>query len=233
MEEQRTGRRPYGDPVWPTPEEPEEEEGLPPSARVYGRPAPPSRVAVPAWARRAVLLAVAVVAGTALVAGLVAVVTTAVRAPDEPTAVADATAGVTYPLPRGWIRGAVPPVTGFTSVAALEDAALVMARPGGAGDSVAVLGPRAAAIALTDLYGRLLLHGDTVEVVDDRWLSVGGYTGHSRALRATYTDVVNRPSYLRVTLLTKDDRSVVVVGLAQPDEPGRRAEIDAVVNGLR
>ncbi|MEU9886536.1 hypothetical protein [Sphaerisporangium sp. NPDC051011] len=232
MEEQRTGRRPYGDPAW-APPEPEQEEGLPPSARVYGRPAPPSRVAVPAWARRAALLAVAVVAGTALVAGLVAVITSAVRSPEAPSAVADTTAGVTYPLPKGWTRGAIPPVTGFTSVAALPDTALVMARPGGAADSVAVLGPRQAAIGLADLYGRLLLRGDTMEVVDDRWMSVGAYTGHSRALRATYTDVVNRPSYLRVTLLTKDDKSVIVVGLAQPDDPGRRAEIDAVVNGLR
>ncbi|GII61659.1 hypothetical protein Skr01_17440 [Sphaerisporangium krabiense] len=229
MEEHRTGRRPYGDAVWPPPDE----EGLPPSARVYGRPAPPSRVAMPSWARRVAVPAVAVVLGTALVAGAVATAVTALGSPGAPPAVADAVAGVRYPLPGGWTPRMVPPVTGFTSVAGVDDGALVMTRPGNAGDAVAALGPRAAAIGLADLYGRLLLHGDTVEVVDDRWLSVGGYTGHSRALRATYTDVVNRPSYLRVTLLTKDGRSVVVVGLAQPDGPRRRAEIDAVVNGLR
>ncbi len=152
------------------------------------------------------------------------------HAPGPQVDVADPAAGVSYPLPQGWRRGTVPPVTGFTSVATAGGSALVMTRPA---DSVAVSGPRAATLDLADLYGRLLLHGDTVDVVDDRPITVGGYSGHSRALRAGYTDVVNQPSYLRVTLLTKDDRSVVVLGLAQPDDPARRAEIDAVVRGLR
>ncbi|GAA3835595.1 hypothetical protein GCM10022226_66500 [Sphaerisporangium flaviroseum] len=226
MDEQRTGRRPYGDRVWPPPEE----QGLPPSARMYGAPEPPSRVRVPFWLRRALLFVVAVAAGAALVAGVVAFIASRLNAPGPRMNVEDAVAGVSYPLPPGWRPGTVPPVTGFTSAATLDGAALIMTRPGG---SVAVSGPRAATLDLTDLYGRLLLHGDTVDVVDDRSLTVAGYSGHSRALRASYTDVVNQPSYLRVTLLTKGDRTVVVLGLAQPDDPKRRAEIDAVVRGLR
>ncbi|WP_405145288.1 hypothetical protein OG589_01035 [Sphaerisporangium sp. NBC_01403] len=226
MDEHRIERRPYGDRAWPPPEA----EGLPPSARLYGAPAPPSRVRVPPWLRRALVFALALAAGVALVAGSVAFVVSLLHAPGPQVDVADPAAGVSYPLPQGWRRGTVPPVTGFTSVATAGGSALVMTRPG---DSVAVSGPRAATLDLADLYGRLLLHGDTVDVVDDRPITVGGYSGHSRALRASYTDVVNQPSYLRVTLLTKDDRSVVVLGLAQPDDPARRAEIDAVVRGLR
>jgi hypothetical protein len=226
VDEQRTGRRPYGERVWPPPEE----EGLPPSARLYGAPDPPSRVRVPSWLRRALVFVLALAAGTALVAGVVSFAASRLNAPGPAVGVVDAAAGVSYRLPAGWRRGTVPPVTGFTSVATLDGSALVMARPG---ESVAVSGPRAATLELADLYGRLLLHGDTVTVVDDRSVTVAGYTGHSRALRATYTDVVNQPSYLRVTLLSKGGRSVVFVGLAQPDDPKRRSEIDAVVNGLR
>ncbi|WP_248960477.1 hypothetical protein [Sphaerisporangium perillae] len=227
MDEHRTGRRrPYGGPVWPPPEE----EGLPPSARLYGAPAAPSRVRVPYRVRRVAFYVAVVAAGTALVAGTVAFFVSRPRAEPEPSVVVDGVAGVGFPLPPGWRRGTIPPVTGFTSVATMDGSALVMTRPG---ESVAVSGPRAATLELADLYGRLLLHGDTVDVVDDRSITVGGYTGHSRALRATYTDVVNQPSYLRVTLLTKGDGSVVVLGLAQPDDPRRRAEIDAVIRGLK
>ena len=275
MDERRTGRRPYGERVWPPPEEesppaegqrrpleperpapewegrplegegvpyeweerpvhgerlPSAREGLPPSARVYGAPAPPSRARVPSWLRRALVVALGLVGGTALVAGVVAFAASRLNAPGPALDVVDAAAGVSYPLPAGWRRGPVPPVTGFTSVASLDGSALVMARPG---ESVAVSGPKAATLELADLYGRLLLHGDTVDVVDDRPVTVAGYTGHSRALRASYTDVVNRPAYLRVTLLTKDGRSVVLLGVAQPDAPGARTAIDGVIRGVR
>ncbi|WP_214413506.1 hypothetical protein [Sphaerisporangium fuscum] len=226
MDEHRTKRRPYGDRVWP----PAAEEGLPPSARLYGAPAPPSRVRVPFWLRRTLAYLAAVAAGTAVVAGVVAFAVGRLNAPGPALTVVDAAAGVRYPLPQGWRQGAVPPVTGFTSAASLDGSAVVMARPAA---PVGTAGPRPAALELADLYARLLLHGDTVEVVDDRYVAVGGYTGHSRSLLAKYSDVVNQPSYLRVTLLTKGDRSVVVVGLAQPDDPRRRAEIDAVVDGLK
>ncbi|MFC4589278.1 hypothetical protein [Sphaerisporangium corydalis] len=226
MDEHWTERRPYGDHTWPAPQE----EGLPPSARLYGAPAPPSRVRMPSWLRRALVLVVGLAAGVAVVAGAVALVMSRLNAPGPPVDVVDTAAGVSYPVPEGWRRGTVPPVTGFTSVAGADGAALVMSRPG---ESVDVSGPRAAAIDLADLYSRLLLHGDTVDVVDDRTVSAGGFTGHSRALRASYTDVVNQPSYLRVTLLTKDGRTVVLLGMAQPDDPRRRAEIDAVLKGVR
>jgi hypothetical protein len=226
VEEHSIERRPYGDRVWPPPDA----EGLPPSARMYGAPAPPSRARVPSWVTRAAVYAGALAAATALVAGAVAFIASLLQGPGATVSVVDSAAGVTYPLPQGWRRGTIPPVTGFTSVATVDGSALVMTRPG---ESVAVSGPRAATLDLAGLYARLLLHGDTVDVVDDRSLSVAGYTGHSRALRASYTDVVNQPSYLRVTLLTKGARTVVILGLAQPDDPRRRAEIDAVVRSVR
>ncbi|GGK86179.1 hypothetical protein Sme01_39530 [Sphaerisporangium melleum] len=226
MDEHRTGRRPYGDPVWPPPEE----EGLPPSARLYGAPATPSGVRVPFWVRRTALFAAAVAVGAALVAGVVAFVAGRLNQPAVPVVVQDGIAGVSYTAPPGWRLGTVPPVTGFTSAVTLGESAVVMARPG---DGVPTGGPRAAALQLADVYGRLLLHGDTVGVVDDRAVEANGWTGHSRALRATYSDVVNQPSYLRVTLLTKDGESVVMLGLAQPDTPERRAEMDAVLAGVR
>ncbi|MEO3809717.1 hypothetical protein ABGB17_12015 [Sphaerisporangium sp. B11E5] len=225
MEEHRRKRRPYGEPAWP----PREQEGLPPSARLYGAPAAPSGVRVPLWAQRLAVVLGSIVAGVTVVALVVSTIVSRVNAPDTTRlSVTDGLAGVTYLMPPGWRAGAVPPVTGFTSSAVYGGSAIVMTRPG---DPVSVSGPRAAALSLTELYGRLLLHGDTVDTVDDRSVEVGGYTGHSRALRAGYSDVVNRPAYLRVTVLAKEggDASVVIVGMVQPDDPRRRAEIDGML----
>ncbi|MDH2430010.1 hypothetical protein [Sphaerisporangium sp. TRM90804] len=223
----RTKRRPYGDPAPPGPDP----EGLPPSARLYGTPAPPSGVRVPRRTKRALVVFAAFAVVAVLLTALVSSVVSRVTAPDTtPRTVEDGLAGVRYPLPPGWHRGTVAPVTGFSSVASFGTAAVVMTRPG---DSVAVSGPKAATRELADLYSRLLLHGDTIDVLDDRAITVGRYAGHTRAVRARYSDVVNQPAYLRVALLTSGDASVVVVGHAQPDDPLRRADIDAVVNGLR
>ncbi|GAA1261131.1 hypothetical protein GCM10009677_10700 [Sphaerisporangium rubeum] len=232
MEEHRTKRRPYGEPVRP-PRAQEQEEGLPPSARVYGAPSAPSGIRLPLWAERLAVLLGSVAAGVTVVALVVSTVVSRVNAPDTTRlTVSDGLAGVTYLMPPGWRAGAVPPVTGFTSAAVYDGSAIVMTRPG---DPVAVSGPRAAALSLTELYARLLLHGDTVDTVDDRPVETGGYTGHSRALRAGYSDVVNRPAYLRVTVLAKDgaDTSVVIVGMVQPDDPRRRAEIDGMLALLK
>jgi hypothetical protein len=116
-------------------------------------------------------------------------------------------------------------------VAADGDAAVVMTRqePAVPQDRL-----RETTLELADLYSRLLLHGDKITVVDDRPITLPGRTGHSRALSAEYTDVVNRPAYLRVVVLAeRDGKSVVLVALAQPDSPPRRADIDTVVTGLR
>ncbi|MFB4265844.1 hypothetical protein [Nonomuraea sp. GTA35] len=137
----------------------------------------------------------------------------------------DALAGVAAPLPQGWSAGAVPPVTGFTSVVRDGHGGLVMARP--------VPGPVKDAEQATEeaaeLYSRLLLRGDRVTVVEDRRLP----DGHTRALRAEYQDVVNRPAYLRVMLLTRQARPVLLVGLLQPEETSRRQALDAVMTSLR
>ena len=46
--------------------------------------------------------------------------------------------------------------------------------------------------------------------------------------------MVNRPSYLRVMLLTgPGDKSTVVLGIAQPDAPAARADINAIMSGVR
>jgi hypothetical protein len=202
------------------------EQDLPPSARWYGAPAPPPR-RVPRWAIRAVVGFLAITSATAVIAALVSLILNRSE-PLPVTRVADSLAGVAYTLPPGWTEGPVAPVTGFTSVAVRGDLATVMARPGAA---VASSDLRSALLDLSELYGRLLLHGDTVDVVDDRAVPGGGWT---RAVRAEYRDVVNQPAYLRVTLLTRSDgHSVVILGLAHPDQPGLRAEVDQVMAGTK
>ncbi|GAA4218653.1 hypothetical protein FHR32_004553 [Streptosporangium album] len=209
------------------------QDDLPPSARWYGAPAAPPRRRVQDRLRRRLLGLVALLAGAgALIAvGVVLVpriLPSSSPAASSPAGVSDPLAGVGYPLPAGWRVGAVPPVTGFTSVAGREGAATVMAMP-----AEPVNDTREATVELADLYARLLLHGDEVKVVDDRAVTVGGRSGHSRSLRAEYQDV-NRPSYLRVVFLSgAGTRPVVVLGMAQPDDPRLRAEIDTVIAGVR
>ncbi|GAA1687255.1 hypothetical protein GCM10009733_099860 [Nonomuraea maheshkhaliensis] len=210
-------------------------EDLPPSARLHGSPADPglrrrspAGPTVPAggglWRRVAVVLA-ALIAGTGLVAGA-AVAALRLTAPPERTGLLrDALAGVAATLPQGWSAGSVAPVTGFTSVVRDERGALVMARP--------VPGPvtdvRKATAEAAELYSRLLLNGDRVSVVDDRKTA----DGHTRALRAEYKDVVNRPAFLRVMLVTRTDRSVLLVGLLQPEDDSRRQALDEVMTSVR
>ncbi|MEV4251088.1 hypothetical protein AB0J63_47835 [Streptosporangium canum] len=216
------GRQPAADPP---------QDDLPPSARWYGTPAaPPRRRRIPDRLRRRLLGAIALAAGAAVVvAGGVLLAPRILPAATPPAGVSDPLAGVAYSLPEGWRTGTMPPVTEFTSVAGSDGAATVMSRP-----AEPVADVRKATVELTDLYARLLLHGDEVKVVDDRAVTVGGRTGHSRSLRAEYRDVVNRPAYLRVVFLTgAGKRPVVVVGMAQPDDPRRRAEIDTVIAGVR
>jgi hypothetical protein len=194
---------------------------LPPSARLYGTPAGPGP-------RRRLLAGG--LAALAVAAGVVAGATVVVQRLSSPPPaangqVSDAQAGVTVRLPPGWSAGTVPPVTGFTSVIRDGDGGLVMARrvPVPAGDAKKATGQAA------ELYSRLLLKGDKVTVVEDREIP----QGHTRALRAEYKDVVNRPAFLRVMLLTRAGRSVLLVGLLQPEENSRRQSLDAVMTSFR
>ncbi|MFJ2031276.1 hypothetical protein [Streptosporangium sp. NPDC087985] len=225
--------------AWP-PEEPERrgqhrarppEDDLPPSARRYGAPAPPPRRVRGRLGRLLRPVALVVCAGAVIAGGVVLVPRILPSSPppvSSPATVSDPLAGVDYPLPAGWRAGAVPPVTGFTSVVGSEGAATVMVRPAEPVNDV-----HKATVELADLYTRLLLHGDEVKVVDDRAVTVGERAGHSRSLRAEYEDV-NRPSYLRVVFLTgSGGPPVVVVGMAQPDGPRLRDEIDTVIAGVR
>jgi hypothetical protein len=236
-------RQPYATRVWPPPEQapPDQDDAvgedtgpqdaLPPSGRWYGTPAAPAR-RLPVWVPRVLVAVAAVVTGGAVITGLVLLVLNGVKGAGAVSAsVADNLAGVSYPLPAGWREGKVAPVTGFTSVVAHGDDTIVMTRPG---DAVTAAGLRKATLDLTDQYSRLLLHGDKVSVVDDRDLTLNGRAGHTRSLLAEYSDVVNRPSYLRVTLLAGvDGRSTVVLAIAQPDDPRRRADIEAIMSGVR
>ncbi|GAA4207115.1 hypothetical protein [Microbispora amethystogenes] len=231
---------PYGAPVpgrataepsvWPltSPAE-EEEDELPPAARRYGAPAAPPR-RMPRWLWRLLVGGLALVCSAAVIgAVVVTVLNRAERVP--PTVIHDQVAGVAYTLPPEWREGVVAPVSGFTTVAARGDSATVMARPG---DPVDPPGLRSEVIDLSDLYARLLLHGDKVEVLDDRAVTVGGRPGHTRAVRAEYSDVVNEPAFMRVTLLTRSDGgSTVLLGLAHPDQPRSRAEIEGLMWGAR
>ncbi|MFC5831894.1 hypothetical protein [Nonomuraea insulae] len=205
-------------------------DDLPPSARLHGSPADPgSRGRSAAGGGGAWKRVAAVLAALAVGAGLVAGATVAVLRMTTPQAgtgrVSDSLAGVAATLPQGWSVGAVAPVTGFTSVVRNGDGALVMARP--------VPGPvkdaRKATAEASELYSRLLLQGDRVTVVEDKDLP----DGHTRALRAEYRDVVNRPAFLRVMLLTRGDRPVLLVGLLQPEENSGRQALDAVMTSLR
>ncbi|MFF3666890.1 hypothetical protein [Microtetraspora malaysiensis] len=201
-------------------------ESLPPSASRYGTPTPPPR-RMPRWLVRLIVGTLAS-AAAGLVIGVL-VVTVMGGAPAG--TVDDPLARVAYDLPPGWREGVVAPVTGFTSVAVHEGQATVMVRRGERADPA---DPRPAVVSLTDMYGRLLLRGDKIDVVDDRAVTAGSRRGYTRALRADYRDAVNQPAFLRVTLLVDaEGTSTVLLGLAHPDEPVARAEIDAVMAAVR
>ncbi|WP_433500125.1 hypothetical protein ACQP1K_07380 [Sphaerimonospora sp. CA-214678] len=221
-----------GDPAWPADPVWTDAPALsdePPAAGRYGTPVRPRR-RTPRWLSRLIVAVLALVSAATVIGAVV--VTVLGRAEGEPPRVIDdALAGISYVLPAGWSEGVVAPVTGFTSVAAHGDLATVMARPGGPVDPPHL---RSEVIDLTDLYARLLLHGDDVEVVDDHAVTVNGRPGHTRAIRAEYRDVVNEPAFMRVTLLTRfDGKTTVMLALAHPDAPGTRSDIDALISGAR
>ncbi|MFI6178294.1 hypothetical protein ACIA8R_22370 [Nonomuraea sp. NPDC051191] len=204
-------------------------EPLPPSARLYGTPADPGPLEEPPRRGRRVAGALVAVAAVAAVAGLVAGVSTVASRftapPPESDRLSDAVAGVSLRLPPGWSAGTIPPVTGFTSVARDGNGALVMAMR--VPDPVP--NAKKAAGEAAELYSRLLLKGDKVTVVDDRDIP----QGHTRALRAEYQDVVNRPAFLRVMLLTRAGRAVLLLGLLQPEATTGRQALDAVMTSFR
>ncbi|MFE3453187.1 hypothetical protein ACFXJ8_30115 [Nonomuraea sp. NPDC059194] len=206
-------------------------EALPPSARLYGGPAAPRRTGG-GWRSRAGAVLALVVAGGMVTGLVVAVLRPAVPEQVLTARLTDAAAAVTIPLPEGWRQDPLPPVTGFTSAARSAAGALVMTRPSDAPGAAPGAAARATAEA-AELYARLLLHGDKVTVVADAPITIGPYGGHTRSLRAEYKDVVNQPAYLRVMLLTKQGRSVVVVGLLQPDRIPSRQALDAVMTSVR
>ncbi|NUT11628.1 MAG: hypothetical protein HOQ38_14245 [Nonomuraea sp.] len=206
---------------------PPSDEPLPPSARFYGTPADPGigrRVGGGAWRRLAGGL-LAVLVGVGLFAGARTLIPRLTAPPPAQDRLNDPLAGVSLRLPPGWSVGPVAPVTGFTSVVRDGDGGMVMAGPvpGGAAD------PGKATAQAAELYSRLLLKGDKVTVVEDRAIP----QGHTRALRAEYQDVVNRPAFLRVMLLTRAGRAVMLVGLLQPEGTGRRQALDAVMTSFR
>ncbi|GAA1306060.1 hypothetical protein Psi02_23200 [Planotetraspora silvatica] len=212
----------------PADDAPAPDNDLPPSAVWYGTPVEPPR-RMPRWLQRLLVAGAAVAVAAVVIGGVVFVILN--RSETAPPAmVADPLAGVSYSLPPEWTEGVVAPVTGFTSVAARGDLATVMARPEAHVEPDG-LGP--AVLDLSSLYAKLLLHGDKVEVVDDRDITIGGRPGHTRAVRAEYRDVVNQPAFMRVTLLTRPDgKSTVLLGLAHPDDPRSRADIETVMTGV-
>ncbi|WP_171055284.1 hypothetical protein, partial [Nonomuraea sp. KC401] len=174
------------------------------------------------WRRWAGAL-VALPAGAGLIV-VAAVVLRSTAPPADNGRSSDSPAGVSVALPQGWREGPVPPVTGFTSVIRDDAGALVMARPMPPAKDAGKAAKEAA-----ELYSRLLLKGDRVTVVEDKKLP----DGHTRALRAEYRDVVNRPAFLRVMLLTRGARTVLLVGLLQPADTDRRQELDMVMTSIR
>ncbi|MGW0193155.1 hypothetical protein [Nonomuraea sp. NPDC003201] len=202
-------------------------ESLPPSARLYGSPADPGRRTGVSGRtmRRWVVVSVALLAGVGLVAGATVVVLRVTAPSAESGQLSDSLAKVSVALPQGWSQEPVPPVTGFTSVARDGGGGLVMARP----VTGAVADAKKATAEAAELYSRLLLKGDRVTVVEDKEFP----GGHTRALRAEYQDVVNRPAFLRVTLLTRAGSAVMLLGLLQPEETARRQALDTVMTKIK
>lgn len=194
----------------------EEWDGLPPSARRYGTPTAPHRVPVRRRTGRRVGAVLALIVATGLVAALVVGIMRTYTPEPVSNTLTDTEAAVTIPLPTGWAKGVVPPVTGFTSVARNGQGAVLMARP--VRDSIDVK-------EAAEVYSQLILQGDTVGIVKD--------APGSRSLRAEYKDVVNRPAYLRVMILTRNGRSAMLLGLLQPDEPAGRQALDALMESVR
>ncbi|MFG1942388.1 hypothetical protein [Nonomuraea sp. NPDC048826] len=196
-------------------------DALPPSARMYGTPASPGRRLPGRALRRAAwpVLAVAVAAG--LVAALAFAVPRLLPTGGGITPLTDTLAGVRLELPPGWEDGKVAPVTGFTGVARNQGGGVIMTRPlpGPIAD------PGKSVKDAVAHYAGLLLQGDRVQVVDDRPVA----RGHTRAVRAQYDDVVNRPAYLRVTLVTHGGGAALVLGLLHPEEKTARQALDAVM----
>ncbi|MEV4563086.1 hypothetical protein AB0K12_04860 [Nonomuraea sp. NPDC049419] len=208
----------------------DDSDDLPPSAHLYGAPTAPGQRAGGAQSgtgtpRKVAAVLTALAAAAALVTAATVTALRFVTEQPEPGRLSDPRAGVTATLPEGWRTDPVPPVTGFTSVARDDAGGLVMARP--------MKGPiedaKKATAQATELYSKLLLKGDRVTVVDDRRTQ----DGHTRALRAEYRDVVNRPAYLRVMLVTRQGRPVLLLGLLQPEEESRRQALDTVLTSLR
>ncbi|MEU6722506.1 hypothetical protein ABZ917_02200 [Nonomuraea wenchangensis] len=205
-------------------------DALPPSARLYGTPAAPgARTAAVGLPRRWAFALAALLTGAALVAAAINVAPRLVAPQPGPETgtgrLSDGLAGVAANLPEGWYVAPVPPVSGFTSVARDGAGSLVMARP----LPEPVADAKKATAEAAELYSRLLLKGDRVKVVEDRQIP----GGHTRALRAEYRDVVNRPAYLRVMLLTRGERSVLLLGLLQPEQTVSRQALDTVLTSLR
>ncbi|MER6002396.1 hypothetical protein [Nonomuraea angiospora] len=202
-------------------------ESLPPSARLYGSPADPGRRTGVSGRtlRRWVVVSVALLAGVGLVVGATVVVLRITAPSAESGQLSDSLAKVSVALPQGWSQAPVPPVTGFTSVARDGGGGLVMARP----VTGAVADAKKATAEAAELYSRLLLKGDRVTVVEDKELP----GGHTRALRAEYQDVANRPAFLRVTLLTRAGSAVMLLGLLQPEETARRQALDTVMTKIK
>ncbi|MEV0582275.1 hypothetical protein [Nonomuraea sp. NPDC050310] len=192
-------------------------ESLPPSARLHGTPTAPSRQyrrRRGRWRHRLAAVLALVVAG-GLVAGF-AVMLQRASAPVAPdAALSDPHSGVGVRLPAGWREIAVPPVTGFTTAARDEAGGLLMIRKAAGVDLKALA---------TD-YAALLLQGDRTSIVTD--------SAVTHAVRAEYDDVVNRPAYLRVTLLTPERGGALLVGLLQPDDPARRRALDTLMDSVR
>ncbi|MFG1698702.1 hypothetical protein [Nonomuraea sp. NPDC049309] len=209
------------------------DDDLPPSAHLYRSPTAPRQHATRAQsgagtagtAKKVAAVLVALAAGTALVAAATSAALRFVAPQQETDRLSDTQAGVAATLPEGWRTDQVPPATGFTSAARDGAGAVVMARP--------LPGPiedaKKTAAQAAQLYSRLLLKGDRVTVVDDR----GTQDGYTRALRAEYRDVVNRPAFLRVMLVTREERPVLLVGLLHPEDQARRQALEAVMTSLR
>ncbi|MDA0637665.1 hypothetical protein OUY22_30020 [Nonomuraea sp. MCN248] len=197
-------------------------DSLPPSARMHGTPAHPGPRLPGRALRRAAWPALAIVAALALVAALAFAVPRVLPTGGGTTPLIDTLAGVRLELPPGWADGKVAPVTGFTAVARDDDGGgVVMTRP----LAGPVKDPGESVKDAVAHYARLLLQGDRVKVVDDRPVA----RGHTRAVRAQYDDVVNRPAYLRVTLVTHGGGAALVLGLLQPEETAARQALDAVM----
>lgn len=149
--------------------------------------------------------------------------------------VTDDAAGISYAIPEGWERNEEGDlVDAFTSSVTVkrangeygeEGAGVVLAGRGG-GVPTSALKQRTETVARSNAEYFYPDGSSTLE--ESRAITVSDRPAHTVALKVR--DSEGGPVHLRLTLIaTEDSRSAFLLGIAQPDGPAERQEVDEVL----